>query len=294
MITQLEQGILPEETEWKEYIDSVKNDVPAAKMTAASISRLRNAIVTAVHSRIPKEKFGIFFSGGVDSTCIAFLCKQVTDNFVCYTVGLKDSPDIVNARKVAKTLHLHHQECIVSLDELEVIFKKVAKLYDSPDTLKLGVGSVVFAAGEMAVNDGVRVMFGGLGSEEIFAGYQRHAIAKDVHGECWQGLRSMWSRDFSRDVTIAKALGLSFRVPFLDDAVIRAAMCIPPSEKIDSMQKKIVLRKIAELEGLPVEFCWRKKQAAQYGSWFDKALSKLAKRRGCASKNEYVHWLKEH
>ena len=48
---------------------------------------------------------------------------------------------------------------------------------------------------------------------------------------------------------------------------------------------------IAEELGLPKEFAWRKKQGAQYGSRFDKAIEKLSKINGMKSKQEYIESL---
>ena len=40
--------------------------------------------------------------------------------------------------------------------------------------------------------------------------------------------------------------------------------------------------------GLPAEFAWRKKKAAQYGSGIDKALLKIAKRHGFKYRGDYL------
>ena len=130
------------------------------------------------------------------------------------------------------------------------------------------------------------------GSEEIFAGYQRHLDAKDPHAECWNGLKNMWQRDFVRDVTIAKALGITVLCPFLDEDLIIKSMGIPADKKINKEFKKIILREIAEELGLPKEFAWRPKKAAQYGSYFDKALIKLAKK-SSLDKVDFVEKLKK-
>ena len=57
--------------------------------------------------------------------------------------------------------------------------------------------------------------------------------------------------------------------------------------KLTKEYKKVILREVAE-EFLG-EFAWRKKKAAQYGSCFDKAISKLAKKEGYEKKSD---WLK--
>lgn len=51
----------------------------------------------------------------------------------------------------------------------------------------------------MAKKDNVDVLFGGLGAEEIFAGYGRHKEAfkqNRVHEECWSGLKKSMKMTF--------------------------------------------------------------------------------------------------
>ena len=61
-------------------------------------------------------------------------------------------------------------------------------------------------------------------------------------------------------------------------------MKIDESLKMNEDYKKVILRETAESLGLNKEFCWRKKKAAQYGSYFDKVLTKLAKKQKVTKK----------
>ena len=63
-------------------------------------------------------------------------------------------------------------------------------------------------------------------------------------------------------------------------------MQLPGKWKLSEVEKKIILREVAE-EFLG-EFAWRKKKAAQYGSCFDKAIGKLAKQKGFKLKKDYL------
>jgi asparagine synthase (glutamine-hydrolysing) len=146
------------------------------------------------------------------------------------------------------------------------------------------VGSVIVAAAEEAKKDGVKILFSGLGSEEIFAGYERHKV-KDVNQECWRGLGLMWDRDMVRDFAIANKLNIELRTPFLDSEVIKAAMQIPGNKKLNKRGNKLILREIASDLGLG-EFAFRKKVAAQYGSNIDRAILKLAKKKGFKFKKD--------
>jgi len=278
---------LPTKQEWEKHIDSLRSI-----QIKTNKEKLKRKFVEAVKKNIPNEKFGIMFSGGIDSTLIALICKQFTNNFICYSVGLKGSPDIAFARKVAKDLKLKLKIIELDLEKAEKIIKNVVKIIKEPDVTKVGVGSVVYTAIKEAKKDGVKKLFSGLGSEELFAGYQRHAEAKDINKECWNGLKYMYDRDFTRDFKIADKLKAKILLPFLDDDVILYGINFSEKEKINNDLKKVIIRKIAIDLGLKKEFAMRKKKAAQYGSKFTGALDKIAKRNDFKYKKAYLKSLR--
>ena len=291
-----EGKLIPEEL-WVKFVSTMENDFDSLETNKERAKReLAEAIVQAIKKRVV-PRFGILFSGGVDSSLIAFVSKQLKCNFTCYTVGIENSDDILWAQRVASEYKLNFKYKTLSMDELENAIKSVVKLLNDVDIVKVSVGSVLYAAGKLALADGNNVLFGGLGSEELFAGYQRHEEAlqannfEALHKECWNGLKNMHSRDLVRDFTIAKHLGLDLRTPFLDKDLIKVAMGIHPMFKLDKDSKKIILRDAAEFIGLKKEFAWRKKQAAQYGSNFVNGIEKLAKKNGFKLKKEYLQSL---
>lgn len=291
------EGKLIPEGLWAKFVSSLQNDFESLETNKERAKReLAEAIMKAVKKRIA-SRFGILFSGGVDSSLIAFVSKQLNCNFTCYTAGLENSADIAWAKKVAGEYGFNFKYKILGLEEFENVLRAVVKLLNDADIVKASVGSVLYAAGSLALADGNNILFGGLGSEEIFAGYQRHeeALQKNnfeaLHGECWNGLKNMWKRDLVRDFSIAKSLGLDIRTPFLDKDLIKIAMKVHPMLKLDNKDKKIILREAAEFLGLKKEFAWRRKQAAQYGSNFVNGIEKLAKRNGFKFKKDYLQSL---
>jgi len=292
----LERKRLVSEKKWIEVIDNLKSEeIIENKEEAKKI--LKEKLIFSIEKRIPKERFGIFFSGGVDSSLIAAICKRLKKDFICYTVGFqentKEPEDVIEAKKVAKKLGLELKYKIFDLNEAKEIIQKTSKLLKKVgknDVVNIGVGSVVLAAIELASKDNIIYFLGGLGSEEIFAGYERHEKAKEINKECWNGLKKMWERDLVRDFNLAKEFSVIIKTPFLDEELIKYAMKIPAGWKIVDGKKKVVLREVAE-EFLG-EFAWRKKKAAQYGSCFDKAISKLARKEGFKLKKEYLDYLK--
>ena len=55
---------------------------------------LHQKIKDAISGVVSQNKIGIAFSGGVDSTLIAVLCKQMNYDLTLLTIGFADSHDI--------------------------------------------------------------------------------------------------------------------------------------------------------------------------------------------------------
>ncbi len=294
-----EKKLLPR-LRWVKVIEHLKSKQKFINKNQAK-KILKEKLFSVIKERVPekksKKKYGIFFSGGVDSSFIAAVCNQFNPNFTCYAVGFQDEAtkapeDVQEAQKVARKFGFDLKFRIYNLTEVEKIIQKtvkILKLVKKVDVINVGVGAVIVAARELARKDKINLFFSGLGSEEIFAGYERHTKVKNVNRECWRGLKQIWDRDLVRDFTLGKELKITVKTPFLDSELIKTAMQIPGEWKINDLEKKIILREIAE-EFLG-EFAWRKKKAAQYGSCFDKAIGKLAKKYGFEFKKDYLESL---
>ncbi|MBI2102000.1 asparagine synthetase B [Candidatus Woesearchaeota archaeon] len=293
----VKEGRLIPEDLWIKFVNSFENNFETLETNNERAKReLAEAIINTIKKRIA-ARAGVLFSGGVDSSLIAFVLKKLNCSFTCYTVGIEGSDDIAWAKKVAEEYGFNFKYKLLNLNELEIVLKSVIKILNDADIVKASVGSVLYAGGKLAISDNNNVLFGGLGSEEIFAGYRRHEEAlqennfEALHKECWNGLKNMWKRDLTRDFAIAKHLGLDLRTPFLDKDLVKAAMSIHPMFKLDKENKKIILREAAEFIGLKKEFAWRRKQAAQYGSNFVNGIEKLAKKNGFKFKKDYLQSL---
>ena len=254
---------------------------------------LLKLLINSVKKRIPEKRLGVLFSGGIDSALIALILKQRGVDFTCYTAafeekGIKEADDLVYSERVAKELGLKLKSVKIGFKDLQEYLKKIIPLIEDSSVVGVGVALPFYLACERAKKDGIKVILSGLGSEEIFAGYERHIKSKDINAECLWGLKQMHQRDLYRDDVVTMAHTMELRVPFLDKELVDYALKVSGKRKINKGYKKVILREIAEELGLPKYIAWRKKKAAQYGSGFDKGIKKLSKRKGFEYKKEYL------
>jgi asparagine synthetase B (glutamine-hydrolysing) len=295
----IKENSLIKKEEWEKFISSIETKYENLETNKERAKRkLKDLIEKAVISRAANAgKFGVLFSGGIDSTLIAFICKKHNYDFTCFAIGLENSQDIEYAKRVAERYNFDLKYRLLTLEELEKTIKETIKILQTNEIIWVSVGSVVYAASRLALQNNTNILFSGLGTEEIFAGYKRHEDAlqnnnfESVHKESWNGLKNMYTRDLLRDYKIAKYLGIELRTPYLDPDVIKVAMNINPMHKLDKNNKKIILRETAEDFGIDKEFAQRKKKAAQYGSNFVKGIDKLAKKHNFPAKKEYLQSL---
>lgn len=261
------------------------------------VDRLAELLLNAIYKRVRDlDTFGILFSGGVDSTLLAKCCVLLGKKPTLYTgavdCGGRLPPDLVAAEQAAAALRLPLKKKVLTLNDAGHVFEEVVKTIESKDVMKVGVAAPFAVACTLAKEDGIKVLLSGIGSEELFAGYERHLTVfqkgGDVNEECLRGFGEMWERDLYRDDLITMRHRVELRTPFLDTDLISFAKDIPVNLKIGSAGNKLILRKAALHLGVPEAFALRKKQAAQYGSNFDKALEKLAKQKKFPSKKAYL------
>jgi diphthine-ammonia ligase len=254
---------------------------------------IKEKFLEAVEKRIPEGEVGLLFSGGVDSTLIAGALQELGKDFTAYTAGIQhgnvDAPrDSEWADKVAGDMGIELESYEASLEEVEEELPKIIDWISSTSVVKNGVALPFHLALKNSGDE--QVVFSGLGSEQLYAGYHRQQGY--LNKECLSGLKSIFENDLYRDNVVSFRNGREIRLPFLDNELIEHALSIPEEYKVKDGYRKYVLRKAAE-KLIPEEVAWRGKTAAQYGSNFDKAISRLAKDNGFDHKQEYLNSFRE-
>ncbi len=278
-----------------EFIDreffSVTPEIKAEKEKIKE--NLRELLTAAMKKRIAGKKMGLLFSGGVDSSLLALVLKEMDVDFVCYTAaleedGLEKAKDLDFAERAAKEMDLNLKSVRVSLKEVEALLPKIVNLVESSNVVTIGVGLTLYLAARQAKKDGVKVIFSGIGSDDLFAGYSRVIEGGEINKDCISYMRRIHSVDLYRDDIVTMANSVELRLPYLDTEFVKYSLKIPGKFKMKDGIRKLILRELADEMGMEREFAWRKKTAAQYGSKIDKALSKLSKERGFGSKSYYL------
>jgi len=275
------------------YMKFFSNEPQCKKNMKDLVRGLKENLEEAVKKRVPEKKFGLLFSGGVDSTVLATVLKQLGCKFELYTAicvdkEQKEAEDFEYAQRAAKWLGVRLNMIKIPAARVPALLKKIVPLIEDTNVTKVSVALPFYVACQKAHKDGCKVIFSGLGSEEIFAGYQRHKNSTDINLECVSGLLKIYERDLYRDDVITMYNQIELRLPFLDRNLVDYCLKIPVQYKLNEERDKIILRDYARSIGIPEEFAFRKKRAAQYGSNFMKAIEKLSKQAGCSYKSEYM------
>ena len=94
---------LNNQKQWQDFISAFSIKPESKKDHKEILKELQKLVTDSIKKNIPKERFGILFSGGVDSTLIAKVCKNERKDFICYTAaleekGLKGAEDLTYAK----------------------------------------------------------------------------------------------------------------------------------------------------------------------------------------------------
>ena len=230
------------------------------------------------------RELGVIFSGGLDSSYLALLLKEISENIPLkvklYAVGAEGSKDVEAAIYASKFLNLDLEICEVTEDLIREALPDVVNAIGDDDLMKVGVGLTTYFATKMVAEDGMKVAISGQGADELFGGYKRY-LKSFVNGTLNFDLRvdmsKMYHVNLERDDACSMLNGVELRLPFLDKNLVELVLNIPDNKKIVSMHddmRKSILRKLAFEEGLDYEIAYRPKKAAQYGTGIDKILRK--------------------
>lgn len=135
-------------------------------------SLLRASIKKRMMSDVP---FGVFLSGGIDSSLNVALMSEFTDKVKTFTVAFQDGPEyneLTWARRVAKLYDTDHHEVIINEHDAHQFFDSMVYHQDEP--LGDSVCVPLYFVSKLLKEKGVTVVQVGEGSDELFCGYDQY------------------------------------------------------------------------------------------------------------------------
>jgi asparagine synthase (glutamine-hydrolysing) len=243
------------------------------------------------------KKVAVAFSGGLDSSVVAFLASRCNLNVHLIHVSLENRPETEEAKKAAEALSLPLHTYLFKESDVENVIAKVVELVEEPDPVKASIGVPFYWTAEKTAQAGFRVLLAGQGADELFGGYQRYVNEYLLHGAeaarkvMFDDVVGIYESNIERDVKICGFHDVELRLPFASYRLAEFAVALPVELKIERKHaslRKLVLRKTAENLGLPPSIREKPKKAVQYATGVNGVVKKLAKKNK-ATVAEYIN-----
>lgn len=149
------------------------------------ISLLRQSIKARMMSDVP---FGVFLSGGIDSSANVALMSELMDRPVdTFTVGFKDLQqynELEYANKIAALFHTNHNEILIDRKDSIEILETLAWHTDEPNGDP--VCMPLYYLSKLTKEQGTTVIQVGEGSDEQFIGYDWMLREWNFYNSYWK------------------------------------------------------------------------------------------------------------
>jgi len=244
-------------------------------------NELLKNIEDAIKKTIPKKRIGIAFSGGVDSTLISKILRDLEYDITLLTIGFSESHDILFAKEVNDQLKFPHHVLEIDDDSFEKISSDINKTIKT-DNLSWNENCIAFYyVSKLAQNLDIDTVVTANGIDELFCGYNAY---REVISQGESKVNELMDAKLDNEIKMMKAVnqissefGVKILQPLLSSEFVAFAKSVPITEKIldsEDLIRKHAIRKLAADVGVPEISYTKRKKALQYGTQIHKKLLK--------------------
>lgn len=160
--------------------DNISKDVLSDEGNA--ISELDTLLKSAVKQQMVADvPLGVFLSGGIDSSTVATLASQTSDNKIkTFSIGFEEERfnEAPFAKQVAEHLQTDHHELIITKKDAQKYLNELIDIFDEPFADSSAIPTMLVS--QMAGKE-VKVALSGDGGDELFFGYGAYNWAKRLN-----------------------------------------------------------------------------------------------------------------
>lgn len=217
-----------------------------------SYETLRNLFIAAVEKRLDSERpVGFFLSGGLDSSLVCAVSSKLMGKQIhTFSIGIKDpitgedSPDMINARKVAEYINSKHTEIYFTTEQALSEVENVIYQLESYDCTTIRASVPMYLLSKyVAQNTDFKVILSGEGADELFGGYlyfHKAPSLNEFQDETQRLLEYVHKYDVLRADKCTAGNGLELRVPFFDKELRNYVSHVHPIMKQTTLEKEIL------------------------------------------------------
>ena len=232
---------------------------------------VRQLLMEATEKRMKDNAVtGVLLSGGLDSSLITYMAKEIKPGIECFTASMEEGQDLPLAKDVTAYLGLKHHILMFGEKEINEILPLAIHHQEMYEESCVHGAIANFLAGRY-VTQYAKCVFTGEGADEFFAGYdgqfRKGTNPEEVASIVDNLMNVAHNTALQRLDRLNAANGYESRTPFLDAKVIDFSLKIPIEDKIHGEEQigKWVVRQAFE-SCLPDHIIYQTKRFFAQGS----------------------------
>ena len=177
-----------------QYWDALPPEKVPVRTEAEHIDEVLRLLRASIKKRMMSDvPFGVFLSGGVDSSANVALMSELMDRPVnTFTVGFEDHEylnELGSARRIADRYKTNHHEVIIGDREFADFLPQLVFHQDEPIADPVCVP--LYYVSKLARDSGTVVVQVGEGADEIFSGYEFYVRNLRLYERFWRHAESL-------------------------------------------------------------------------------------------------------